>query len=368
MTTNGYFGLTEIRLEIYSYLLIAYPSRFAPREGVTVRVDCVWYEDQPKAIAINRTGCHSGVFSSTGLAPQILRTCKAINREATPMLYGENIFRFQPIKDDVFRHERFAKEKLEASCRELYSNPVALWTEGAASIPNHPTFAVLLRQIGLQNATSLKKLMFVTREAYHSKSTQEAGQAIQMVTQLLKAHTPGLRWVAICRGLNSWDKLEHGLSEIDKLSTRKYDTRTQSSTPREAKISVNRANDESWANSVHDTVGSFANEVCENLRTEGNTDYKQLPGSHADEEERTADLPPTFNSNAGGGFEDEDTDGIPRIPRALRREEQEAMHEAVADMIQEITWLKQLSFAGFDKDVSAYEKMKKLQALVKTRR
>lgn len=368
MTTNGYFGLTEIRLEIYSYLLIAYPSRFAPREGVTVRVDCVWYEDQPKAIAINRTGCHSGVFSSTGLAPQILRTCKAINREATPMLYGENIFRFQPIKDDVFRHERFAKEKLEASCRELYSNPVALWTEGAASIPNHPTFAVLLRQIGLQNATSLKKLMFVTREAYHSKSTQEAGQAIQMVTQLLKAHTPGLRWVAICRGLSSWDKLEHGLSEIDKLPTRKYDTRTQSSTPREAKISVNRANDESWANSVHDTVGSFANEVCENLRTEGNTDYKQLPGSHADEEERTADLPPTFNSNAGGGFEDEDTDGIPHIPRALRREEQEAMHEAVADMIQEITWLKQLSFAGFDKDVSAYEKMKKLQALVKARR
>ena len=274
MTANDCFGLPEIRLEIYSYLVVAYPSQFAPREDVTILVDCAWYEDQPKAVAIKRTGRHKGVFTSTCLAPQILRTCKAINREATPILYGENTFRFQPIKDEVFRYERFAKGILEALCRALSPNPVALWTQGAARIPAHATFAVLLRQIGQQNAASLKKLMFITREAYYKKSTQEAGQTIQMVTQLLKARTPRLRWVAICRGVDSWDKHEdapmgsRGLSEID-----------------------------------------------------------------------------------------EEEDGIPRI---FRRKEQEAIHKAVADLVQEVTWLKQLSFAGFDKDVPAYEKMKEL--------
>lgn len=67
-------------------------------------------------------------------------------------------------------------------------------------------------------------------------------------------------------------------------------------------------------------------------------------------------------------FDDEGPDGQSRPPLACRREEQETMHKAIADMVQEITWLKQLSFAGFDEDDPVYQKMKDLQMLVKTRR
>ena len=285
------------------------------------------------------------------------------------MLYGDNIFRFQPKKDDVFWHEHFAKENLAALCQGLYSNPKVLWTEGAAIIPNHSIFALLLRQIGQQNAASLKKLMFFTKEGFHSKGTQKAGQAIRIATQLIKGHAPGVRWVAICRGLDSWDGLEHatlvskGLSDIDELPSLKYDTRAQSSTPNESKISVNQADEGNWASPIQNTVGSLANKNFENLRIEENTDYEQLPGFGTDEEVQVfAGLATASNSNAGERSEDE---GIPRI---LRREDQEAMYKAVADMALEIPWLKQLSFAGFEKDDPAYDKMKKLQTLFKKRR
>lgn len=55
-------------------------------------------------------------------------------------------------------------------------------------------------------------------------------------------------------------------------------------------------------------------------------------------------------------------------PPEIRREQEEAMHRAIADMVQQITWLKLLSFAGFDEKDSTYQKMEELQALVKARR
>ncbi|KAF6239205.1 hypothetical protein HO173_002466 [Letharia columbiana] len=67
-------------------------------------------------------------------------------------------------------------------------------------------------------------------------------------------------------------------------------------------------------------------------------------------------------------FDDQGKSGHYHPPSAVRRKEQEAMYKVTADMVQEITWLDQLSFAGFDQDVPALEGMKQLEALVKARR
>lgn len=78
-TTSEYslFTLpTEIRLAIYHHLLVS----------TTLPVLC----PAPNGFRIiNETPFHPRF----GFHPQILQTCKAINKEATPILYSENVFR-----------------------------------------------------------------------------------------------------------------------------------------------------------------------------------------------------------------------------------------------------------------------------------
>ena len=64
---------------------------------------------------------------------------------------------------------------------------------------------------------------------------------------------------------------------------------------------------------------------------------------------------------------DDGYSSLDRPDPAVCQEEQEAMQEAVADMVREITWLEHLSFAGFDGVGLTYQKMKELQTLVRTR-
>ncbi|KAL9062218.1 MAG: hypothetical protein Q9161_009835 [Pseudevernia consocians] len=403
---------TEIRLEIYGYLLVAYPSRLRPRKSITFKIKCKWDEDQWKTTAINNTGSRSGDCNNTGLTPQILRTCKAVYREATPMLYSENIFQFQPREDDALLLDGFAKDNLKVLCREFYPNPEVHLTETPLTTPIYSILAVFLRQIGQQNAASLKTLMFFTGIANFSAYAQDAGQSIEVVTQILKFHVPGLGQLVVCRGLTGrdgrkydhWELLDKGRTGVrdqEHDASQVNVPRAQTSTSKLIEISITHAHIKSEADTIPDAVSSLAKEGSREFQIDESTENEQkLPGSDVGKEGQTAELPATSNSHAGeemendteseidwdhvpsddsgdetfpfawhtDDFDDEGTDGKLWPPLACRREEQEAIQKATAEMVQEIIWLKQLSFAGFDEDDPAYQKMKDLQMLVKTRR
>lgn len=250
---------TEIRLEIYGYLLVAYPSRLRPRKSIRVVLECEWHKDQWKMTAILNTGAirnpgsRSGDCDSIGLTPQILRTCKAIYREATPMLYSENIFQFQPRRDYDLMDDGFPKDNLEALCREFHPNPAVPLIGRQFETPIFSILAVFLRQIGQRNAASLKMLMFFTEKQYYTSYAQKAGRAIKVVTQLLKYHVPGLGQVAICRGLSNWDKFQHdhwelldegctGVRDQEHDASQINVPRAQTSTGKSIEISITHAN------------------------------------------------------------------------------------------------------------------------------
>ncbi|CAD6578744.1 MAG: hypothetical protein ASARMPRED_008826 [Alectoria sarmentosa] len=212
----------EIRLEIYGYLLVAYPSRLRPHKYVTLDIYFTNHTadaDRGMVTTSRPTGGRSGHCTGTGLTPQILRTCKAINREATPMLYGENVFLFQ------------LEESLEGFMH-CHNIPRAV---------KDSILATFLRQVGQQNAATLKKLALITDKADMHVYAQRAQ-------------------IMICRGLDGWIEIDTGPSELF----------------------------------------------------------------------------------------DDGYSSLDRPDPAVCQEEQEAMQEAVADMVREITWLEHLSFAGFD--------------------
>ncbi len=67
------------------------------------------------------------------------------------------------------------------------------------------------------------------------------------------------------------------------------------------------------------------------------------------------------------GSEDGGEDGH-RPHAMIRRREQEAMYKAIEEMVEEITWLKDLTVTGFEKKDPARPKIENLQAMVKSRR
>ena len=328
------------------------------------------------------------------------------------MLYSENIFHFQPRQDDALLHDDFAKDNLEALCRDFYPNPEVHFIERPLRTPIYSILAVFLRQIGQQNAASLKTLMFFTGMVNFSGCAQDAGQSIEVVTQILKFHVPGLGRVIICRGLTVCDGLEYdhwelfdegrtGVRDQEHDASQINVPRAQTSTSKLIEISITHADSKSETDTIPDAVTSLAKEGSREFQIDESTENEQkLPGSDVGKEGQTAELPATSNSHAGEemendteseidwdhvpsddsgdetfpfawhteDFDDEGTDGKLWPPLACRRAEQEAMQKAIADMVQEIIWLKQLSFAGFDEDDPAYQKMKDLQMLVKTRR
>ena len=76
-----------------------------------------------------------------------------------------------------------------------------------------------------------------------------------------------------------------------------------------------------------------------------------------------------FNSvwSEMGGSEEEGEDGL-RPYASIRHLEQNAMYKGIEEMVEEITWLKDLTVTGFEKRDPARPKIEKLQAMVKSRR
>lgn len=241
------------------------------------------------------------------LTPQILRTCKAVHREATSVLYSENVFRF------LFRLNSReisypGRDTLDTACEDFYQIPAGRLDDEIYGVLRYSEFAAFLLQIGRHYTAYLKKLRFDGDAAWNLSDAQNADWAIQAVTQLSKYHIPGLRQFKICRDdrfrrdfgtVRGWDGFENS------LFTPAYDIL-----------------EEGGKKSGHNN-GVDIND----------------PGIYA-----------------------------PRPPLAIHRKQEEAILKAVTHMVQEITWLKQLSFAGSHQQSPSYQKMEELQALVEARR
>ena len=118
------FTSTEIRLEVYAYLLIATPFHKGLAEldtptskGIALDIYCTFN----KRTACRRVSPTPGIPLSKGLTPQILRTCRSISQEATPILYCRNLFQFH-LRDSPrpWEDERTRKDRLESLCQDLY--------------------------------------------------------------------------------------------------------------------------------------------------------------------------------------------------------------------------------------------------------
>ena len=197
------------------------------------------------------------------------------------------------------------RDTLEALCQGLYQNAAEAWDDEVYDVLKFSKFSAFLLQIGQQNTSSLKKLRFDVDAALGYAGAPNVGWAIHAVTQLFKYHVPGLRQVKLCRNIRGYRDIR-GWDEFE--------------------------------------MGPFmqAYDILEDRGKES---------SHNDD----IDLE-TYKSL------------FPKALPAVSRDQEEAMYKAVKDMVQEIPWLKQLSVDGFDEEESTHQKMKELQALVKTRR
>lgn len=176
------------------------------------------YRPRKKKAACRRINRGLKAHASTGLTPQILCACKAINREATAIRYGGNTFQFRtsgilpPWDFNVTKKE--VRRYLD---QEVY--PKLLYCENRR--PNsalfNSTLAVFLRQIGPLNATNLKKLKFIRRaKAWYQSGLKETGWTIALVTRLLKCLTPAVSQIKFCLTSIPWDEFESGPFELTK--------------------------------------------------------------------------------------------------------------------------------------------------------
>ena len=310
---------TEIRLEIYPYLLIAtsFDEGLAELEipaskAIALEIYCT----RNKKTACRRVCRSIDICTSRGLTPQIQCTCRIINQEATPILYRGNVFQFQlrdtyrPWEDDTT--ERF---RLESLYQSLYHNNVESWIEKASEARIRSDFAVFLRQIGRQKAASVRRLKFLkNKDTLTSPKAQQAGWAIEVVTQLLKCYAPGVRQIKICHvpvpefGFIErevyvhWDEFEYGPFEPSPNYL----------------------------------------ETLEGMR---------LPPALWDSD----DAHPSLFSL------------LKFRPNSVRLEEEKAIYQAIIDMVQEITWLTNLRVTGLDGDDQIRRRVDDLQTLVKNR-
>ena len=224
------FTPTEIRLEIYPYLLIAVASwpkdvelEKSTSRGVVLAIHRIAGGDGESEIKCERTG---GGFSSCpswyriGLTPQVLRTCRAVHQEAAPILYCENVFGFSLCNHVEFWHAKPKRQDLwneaENFCRDIYRNSGKRWDEKGLYSLRTSGFVPFLQQIGPKNAASMKRLKFYYKWSRIAK-TQWHGWAIEMNALLLKYHVPGIQQMKICYGSYhdsmDWDDFENGLFE-----------------------------------------------------------------------------------------------------------------------------------------------------------
>ena len=153
---------SEIRLEIYGYLLLASATFVSDASETTasdrdlalpIRVvtDLLSYNVVALGIAHN----HSEAFS-WHFYPATLSTCGAIYEEAREVLYGKNVFQFR-----LPENEYFDLSLLE-QCENIFKYNGKEWYDYGPWYLTRFSLASFLNKIGPRNAASLKAIELVT--------------------------------------------------------------------------------------------------------------------------------------------------------------------------------------------------------------
>lgn len=193
---------TELRLEIYEYLLI--PCGSEP-QGIQIkmRYPTLWpIHMRVSGLVGSRRARHSQPFLSSwiplGLSLAILRTCKKIHDEAATILYGKNDFHLT-VPDRYTRETLSSTEPagelwLRSQCLWLFGYREDAWDKLFYEI-QFSLFARFLYKIGKENATRLRTLRISIEQKpmYQGENSLVIDQTTNVVMQLLKLHVPGLR-------------------------------------------------------------------------------------------------------------------------------------------------------------------------------
>ena len=215
ITKSSFLSLpTEMRLEIYSYLLIARSKKYywdgCNGKQQVVLIGKIGYAQELMGTALcdcwgleMRKLCQHPLE----LFPKLLRTCRQIQREATPILYSENIFHFE-LDDCVLSHvncdsltpfktsigsrsaTRLRSIEFEAEC--FWWNYDIVWIENRIKLATE--WLLKIRGLNVRNVTIYFKIPRTVFPSYvsriHRKVTHD--QHIRETLEGLLSEAPWL--------------------------------------------------------------------------------------------------------------------------------------------------------------------------------
>ena len=303
--------LTEIRLEIYVYLLIAAPPQPKKRKrkspnGVVLSIRSTGRRYPIRNIECKRAVSSDRLCVSLGLTPQVLSTCREIHLEATSILYARNLFHF------YFNDVCCMYKKWERDTAGKY------------------------------------RLEISCRELYHNSDEVRFKNASRAVTQSTLA--------VFMRQIG-----RQNAASLNRLKV--VIPRSQAPSP-----FLSRATEAAWTIDMTTQLLKHHAPRVRRLKIYFISGYR-YDGDCRNHWDDFEDGP--FDTTSDGLKPSWD-ERFPLKPCLAPRspfvyEVEKIICQAIADMVQEITWLKQLRIAGFEEDDPHRQGIEDLQALVKNR-
>ena len=144
---------------------------------------------------------------------QILRSCRSVTREASSLLYRDNIFQFElpATCNNTFGYlgripfdlvARMSGRQLEIQCSKLFQFSEELWPSQCPTVLWDSAFAYFLRKIGPTNAASVRSIEIGLHrcDPYchdYCTCTLAAVKSLTIVIELLRQHAGSLRNVEV---------------------------------------------------------------------------------------------------------------------------------------------------------------------------
>ncbi len=119
----------------------------------------------------------------------ILSTYKAIQEEATSLLYEKNVFCFN-VPDNA-KNEAVLVSSISEQCNSIFNYKGKDWQEEGPQLLKDFEFAGFLNRIGARNAASLKAIQFCAEDR-HVRSYQ-----FYVVGKLLERHVPNVQSIMV---------------------------------------------------------------------------------------------------------------------------------------------------------------------------
>lgn len=139
----------------------------------------------------------------SGVAPQVLRTCKSIHSEATSILYKSNKFqfilkctRYRAWEGQQHHLAKSVKSRCGKSKKYDYDDPI-----------EDSSLTRFIRQIGKENAACFKTIDFLAEDWRYRYGQRVTCPVLEVHLQLLRYYAPELRHLSIdqdIRGSSSY--------------------------------------------------------------------------------------------------------------------------------------------------------------------